>query len=245
MRRRWAVVTRCGQRTGWHARPMAIPALERGSLADRSADAMRKRILSRAVKPGQRLESLRELAAELGVSLAVAREAISRLKGEGLVEVRHGIGTFVARKTSAARVLRAARLRASRAEMEELRLAVDPAVARAAVRHSDGGDIDDLLFALGGLEVARTSADPVAYVRADVAFHLAVARASRNGLGIGFHRMGTRLLQPNLAARAAEHARNRELNELHRALFTAIDEGRPWHAERAARKIAAIEAQPT
>lgn len=233
-----------GRSATWHSRPLAIPSLERGTLADRAADAIRLRILQGSVAPGQRIEPFRELASELGVSLSVAREAVARLKGEGLVEVRPGVGTFVTTSARAARTLKAVRLRAARQEVAELRIAVDPAIARAAAARASDRAMEELHYALGERAFARVGSDPRAFVRADIAFHLAIAKASGNGLGIGMHRLGAKVLQPELAVRAREHARNRELDELHRALFDAIDAGRALQAERAARRIAAIEAMP-
>jgi GntR family transcriptional repressor for pyruvate dehydrogenase complex len=44
---------------------------------------------------GDRLPPLRELAERFGVSRATVREALSILRGQGLVEFRHGDGTYV------------------------------------------------------------------------------------------------------------------------------------------------------
>ena len=45
--------------------------------------------------PGEKLPTEPEVMAEQGVSRTVVREAMSRLQAAGLVETRHGIGTFV------------------------------------------------------------------------------------------------------------------------------------------------------
>ena len=45
--------------------------------------------------PGQKLPSESELVGRFDVSRTVVREAISRLQASGMVETRHGIGTFV------------------------------------------------------------------------------------------------------------------------------------------------------
>lgn len=46
---------------------------------------------------GDRLPSEPKLAADLGISRSTLREAIRQLVADGLLEARHGIGTFVAR----------------------------------------------------------------------------------------------------------------------------------------------------
>ena len=59
------------------------------------AEHLRK-VLLNAIQPGARLASVRELAAELGVSVPTVRAAQTRLAREGLLEVRHGSGVYAA-----------------------------------------------------------------------------------------------------------------------------------------------------
>src|SRR5579875_596620 len=65
------------------------------ALTDRVAHALLEKIDSGAFPPGSRLPSELTLAEEFGVSRTVLREAISRLKYEGVVEGRQGSGVFV------------------------------------------------------------------------------------------------------------------------------------------------------
>lgn len=54
-------------------------------------------ILDGGLVPGQKMASERQLAARLGVSRAIIREALHELQGRGVIETRHGKGSFVAR----------------------------------------------------------------------------------------------------------------------------------------------------
>ena len=70
-----------------------------GPSAGLSADigaALEQRIRSGAYAPGARLPTEMALAAEFGVSRAVVREAVARLKADGLVASRQGSGMSVA-----------------------------------------------------------------------------------------------------------------------------------------------------
>src|SRR5438034_3907245 len=58
--------------------------------------AIRKRIDSGHLRPGDPVSSERDLAKMHQVSLMTARHALASLEHEGLVERRRGIGTFVA-----------------------------------------------------------------------------------------------------------------------------------------------------
>ena len=55
---------------------------------------------SGSLRPGERLPSVRELARELAVNQNTILRVYERLSGEGLLEMRHGQGTFVAGRAS-------------------------------------------------------------------------------------------------------------------------------------------------
>src|SRR4051794_4141393 len=65
------------------------------NLAQGVVEALTQRILLGQLKPGEKLPSESTIVLEHGVSRTVVREAISKLQASGLVETRHGIGTFV------------------------------------------------------------------------------------------------------------------------------------------------------
>jgi DNA-binding GntR family transcriptional regulator len=67
-----------------------------GSLANRTYLSLREAILDLSYRPGEALRK-GEICAELGVSRSPVGEAITRLAGEGLVEVVPQAGTYVAR----------------------------------------------------------------------------------------------------------------------------------------------------
>ncbi len=61
---------------------------------------IRAAISSGRLRPGERLPALRDLAAELRVSHNTLRAAVARLESEGILESRHGSGTFVAARAA-------------------------------------------------------------------------------------------------------------------------------------------------
>jgi DNA-binding transcriptional regulator YhcF (GntR family)/CTP:molybdopterin cytidylyltransferase MocA len=58
--------------------------------------ALRAMIAAGRLGPGERLPSVRELAAQAGVNVNTARAVYRRLEAAGLIVSRHGLGTFVA-----------------------------------------------------------------------------------------------------------------------------------------------------
>jgi DNA-binding GntR family transcriptional regulator len=65
-------------------------------LVKRVADALREQIASGQLKPGARLISEVALAQRLEISRPTLREAMRILAREGLIDIKHGVGAFVA-----------------------------------------------------------------------------------------------------------------------------------------------------
>jgi GntR family transcriptional regulator len=59
------------------------------------AEQLRRTIAMGAVRPGERLPTIRELAVQARVNRNTAARVIQRLEAEGLVRTRVGQGTFV------------------------------------------------------------------------------------------------------------------------------------------------------
>jgi len=65
------------------------------------ARQLRQRIAGGQWKPGEQLPSARELSAELGLNFLTVTKVYGMLEQEGLVEMRRGLGTFVAVRPAA------------------------------------------------------------------------------------------------------------------------------------------------
>ncbi len=151
------------------------------NLAQGVLDALTQRILLGQLKPGEKLPSESTIVLEHGVSRTVVREALSKLQASGLVETRHGIGTFVLGLGDGAAFRIAPDQLSTLNEVIavlELRIGVETETAAlAALRRTD----DDLARMRSALDafVAATEAGRDA-VGADFQFHLEIARATRN-----------------------------------------------------------------
>ena len=75
---------------------LALDRASATSLQDQIVAFFRDAVLRGALKPGARLPSSRQLAADLGVARITAVEAFDRLSAEGYFVTRRGVGLFVA-----------------------------------------------------------------------------------------------------------------------------------------------------
>ncbi len=62
------------------------------------AALLRERIDDGTYRPGQRMPSEKDLHDEFGFARETVRRALAVLREEGVIEVRHGYGTFVAER---------------------------------------------------------------------------------------------------------------------------------------------------
>lgn len=124
---------------------------------------------------GTRLPAERELAAGYGVSRPTVREAIIALEVQGLVEVRIGSGAWVLRLPGNEDQPGFA---VTAFELTEARLLFEgeaAALAAAQITDEELAAIEHHLVAIAAENLAPEGTD-----KADRAFHLAIARATRN-----------------------------------------------------------------
>lgn len=143
------------------------------------AERLLSHIVQSELEPGDRLPSERELAARLGVSRTTVRQAIVQLRVEGLLDVRHGGGTFLRPLDPQAEVVAAVLDRRRRLPevLEARRVLEVPIAALAATRRTE----EDLRAIDAGLARMR---DQIARgepgLEGDAAFHAAVTAAAHN-----------------------------------------------------------------
>jgi DNA-binding FadR family transcriptional regulator len=151
-------------------------------LHDAAIAGLRAMIAAHPPQAGGRLPPERALAGKLGVSRRALRRALEVLEEEGLILRRQGAGTFLAgARRGTGDPFRRAIEETNPVEVLEVRLALEPALARLAALRASRADIERL----HELAMAtRRAATPAAYERADAAFHRSIALAARNALSL-------------------------------------------------------------
>lgn len=161
-----------------------LEAVPRRRLVDDIVDQVDRLILNRELSVGDALPPERELATQLNVSRNILREAISKLVQKGLLEVRSGSGTYVARPT--VEFLRDSLgffvqyNDAALLDLIEARRVLEVEIAGLAALRGTEEDRRRVATALDELEASVGNLDR--YAEADVRFHAALAVAARNGI---------------------------------------------------------------
>jgi DNA-binding FadR family transcriptional regulator len=149
------------------------------TLAQRVVAGLKDKILAGDLPPGHKLPSEAELIDEYGVSRTVVREAVTRLRGEGLVETFQGRGSFVLampEPTSFTVESAAIRTHHDVLDMLDFRLGVESEAAALAAARVTSASAEAIRGALQDFVTAA----PENQVEADFRFHRAVAAASAN-----------------------------------------------------------------
>jgi DNA-binding FadR family transcriptional regulator len=155
------------------------------SLTDKAIEQIRELIRTGALPPGSKLPPEPELAAQLGLSRNLAREAVKALAVARVLEVRRGDGTYVTSLQpsllleglgGAVELLQSDS--AALLHLMEVRRLLEPvATALAATRISD----DQLAEVKQHLDAMRVAREDVELLNAhDAAFHRAVVSATGN-----------------------------------------------------------------
>jgi DNA-binding FadR family transcriptional regulator len=166
------------------------------------------------LKPGQRLPSERELVLQFGTSRSTVREALRVLESNGVVQSRPGDpnGPEVLPFSSGGLTKQVTRLaRADQLSLAELissRMILDSSANRLAARLRTSDELAEMEAAIATMAAAIEEGYE-RFSEADLAFHEAVARASRNTL-IQVCNEVVRGVVLSLISDKIAHARNRK-----------------------------------
>jgi GntR family transcriptional regulator, transcriptional repressor for pyruvate dehydrogenase complex len=217
---------------------LALEPVRPLALKERVIQQLTRLIEDGVLQPGDQLPSERELSEELQVSRGTVREAVQFLGALGLVEVRHGSGTFVRLGTDPSKlrdewrewtIRHAERIH----DLLELRKGLEPFAAELAAQRAGEQQVAAMADALKQMQPAVDSPDVTGLIQADIAFHHALCAAAGNAALSEFaDTLGEQLVRErgviwNLPGRPA-----RSLAE-HQAIYEAVRAGDPGRARKA------------
>jgi DNA-binding FadR family transcriptional regulator len=183
-----------------------------------------------------------ELAKRHGVSRSVTREAVKMLTAKGLLSARPRQGTIVQPTTSwnlfDTDVLRWLLERQFSIDLlrqfNELRVAIEPEAAALAARVATAEDIERVNAGLKRMEKAERGEDDA--LESDIAFHVAVLRASRNPFYAQFRDVVSTALRTSIRFTNRVKGRTANVGD-HAAVRDAIASGNPDKARKAMRAL--------
>lgn len=155
------------------------------SLPDQVAESILERIATGELLPGHRLPSQRDLAASMGVGLAVVREVVQHLQALNIVEASHGTGTVIRpfrwlplMYDPALFVLAVQRIGVR--DLWETRRLIEGQVVRLAAERATEGNLGALRAVLERAEPLPLNYETSQALNRE--FHLALAHATQNAV---------------------------------------------------------------
>lgn len=216
-------------------RGLGLVSLQTPPLKERVLIELRRVIDEGVLGPGDQLPSERELSEQLAVSRSTVRVAIQLLDALGVVEVRHGSGTFVRARPDAETVRHEWREWTRRhsgrvRDLLEVRVGVEAFAAELAAQRRTAAQLDQLESSLEELATIVDGVDVPMLVQVDVSFHSSLYRASGNTPLVELlDSIGQQLLRERAATWDIPGRPRRSL-EQHRAIVEAIRGGDPTEA---------------
>lgn len=194
------------------------------SAAERIVHHVRGLLERGELSPGDRLPAERALAQETGVSRSSVRIGLRALSAMGVIQSRHGSGTFItdgppALESEPLQFL-AALHGVSRSTMFEARRLLEVGVAGLSAERATGDDL--VVIAEEVTSMFASLDDPQAFLVHDIRFHRAVAAASANAILASLVEMVSSLFYESRKANVHRARDLRESAEMHRRIYHAV-----------------------
>lgn len=210
---------------------------QRVPVTQRAVERIKQMIAEGSLRPGQRLPTERDLAAELGLSRSSMREATRALITIGVLEARQGSGVYVTALgpedlLDTFGVLAEISRGQTLVEVLQVRRMLEPAATGlAAARIGEAGlaEVRARLDDMGGGESLEQA------VAADLAFHQAIVAATGNATLLAIHRgLSSRTFRTRVWRGHREAGATARLREDHERIFRAIADRDPAAAHATA-----------
>ena len=175
--------------------------VQRAGVKNKVFEQLRDQIMERAWLPGAKLPSENALAEALGVSRVSVREALHMLTSLGLLETRHGGGTYV--REYSGEILFNPLLPMLALDTPDIlhvleyRKMVEKGIVSLVVKRAGNAEIiEELEHTLRAMEGHKN--DTRTFAEADLSFHLALAKATGNPVVVKVNAVITDILKVSM-----------------------------------------------
>jgi GntR family transcriptional repressor for pyruvate dehydrogenase complex len=194
------------------------------------AEALFELIRSGQLQPGDKLDSVQQLAENFQVGRSAIREALSALRAMGLIQMKQGEGTYVkgfepeqiSFPLSTAILMNQADI----TNLLEVRKIIETGAAASAAKKRRSDHLAAMHHALE--EMKQASGDEELGEKADLDFHLALAEASQNPLLYSLLNHVSELMRETMKETRriwlySKETTREQLYEEHLAIYDAIE----------------------
>lgn len=201
---------------------------KRQSATDLVINTIKKLLITKQLKPGNKLPSEIELSESLGVSRGSIREAMKVLSAYGIVNVKRGDGTYISDTTNEVLfdplLFRLIINHNDFTELEEFRAVIELSIIQLAINNAVEEDIDNLESAYKYMEEKIESGEyrDEVIAKAERIFHEALGKATHNKLVQEIYNFLLELYIPNIIKRESDEEFGYEALSSHRPIIDSI-----------------------
>jgi DNA-binding FadR family transcriptional regulator len=210
-----------------------------GTLPDQIYSRMVEAILRGDFSVSGKLPTESDLASQFGVSRPTVREALPRLRSDGIIESRRGSGSHVVRSPGTpAFSMPPIRNYSDIERYYAYRTCVEAGAASAAAENRNAEDLSALRAGFDDQTLAMEAGQPG--IEEDVRFHLAIAKASHNPFFVAAVETSVAPIRQFMELARSVHSKKtiervRQVQVEHQAILDAIAQRSPADAAEATR----------
>jgi GntR family transcriptional repressor for pyruvate dehydrogenase complex len=212
----------------------AVSPIQRTTLTAAAFEQLISHVVNGSWKAGDRIPAERDLCQQLGIARTSLREALKAMELVGMVDSRVGDGTFVCpRSEFLSRPLLWAFTGTDNTEFEEImeaRIIIEENLAGLAAQRGTPEEIAAIGETVQMLQDSIARGEPILDV--DMAFHLAIARASHNNVLAKSVQLLRNLMRQWLYYKVLMPEAAPRVLKRHLAISRAIKQGKPIVARR-------------
>lgn len=195
---------------------------QKEKLSDKVITAIKNDIAAGRLKKGEKIPSEPELMDIYQVGRSTIREAIKTLAISGILRVQQGSGTFVSSKVKDETLNQRLR-RADFDEVNTVRALLEKEIVKLACLNRNSVDLERMQTLLRKRKAAIDAHDEKKCTDMDIAFHIAIAKASANSILADMYQSFTKVIRDFFAKREDRNiAHFTNSQHLHEALAQAI-----------------------
>ncbi|WP_343672813.1 FadR/GntR family transcriptional regulator [Chitinophaga sp.] len=154
--------------------------IHRKTLAEEVADRINDLIVNGTYQVGEKLPNETDMMASFGVGRSTIREAIKLLANIGILDVRHGVGSFVNEMVSSREPIDVRLSKADPRHIDEVRAWLEIKMAEKAAMNRTEADIRGMAEALQRRDHFGKTGQIEQSIDEDLAFHSCMAHATCN-----------------------------------------------------------------
>ncbi|WP_174614850.1 FadR/GntR family transcriptional regulator [Virgibacillus ihumii] len=218
---------------------MDIKPIKTRKIYEEVSDSFIDMLKKGELQPGNKLDSVEQLAKSFDVSRSAIREALSGLRAMGIVEMRQGEGTYIkefdASKFSLPVATALIMKRDDIRELSEVRKILEVGAVELAAQNRLQHELEPIEKALLDMKGAKGRGD--IGEKADLDFHLAIAKASHNKMLINLMSSVSDIMVESMRETRRlllySEEKSQQLYKEHERIFAAIKSRNPDGAKDA------------